>query len=375
MHFKTFTLMIITLLLSACEVSTAKTEQSPYFHAASLYPIELSDDFTIKRKFSGFITASQRADLGFELSGKIADIYADTGDHIHKGQKLAQLDITLISIEKQQFGAQLAETQARLVLNQANLTRLKALKKEGYASQQRLDELYAEQDVINAGIRRYRAALNAVQTKIDKSTLKAPFDGRIVTRSVDMGSIVNPGNRIFTLLNHNTLEAKIGIPQRFLSKLPPGSLHTLALGEESLNAKVITVGANVSNTTRTVPVRLELITTASLLDGSLIQLTLTEQINQSGYWIPTAAITDGLRGLWTVYAAVPSNVNNDNKTFRIEPRSVQVHYTDSDRLFILADLTDISWLIADGLHRFVPGQQVRQVNALSNNELTPGRLR
>ncbi len=78
-----------------------------------------------------------------------------------------------------------------------------------------------------------------------------------------------------------------------------------------------------------------------------------------GYWIPLSAMTDGLRGVWNVFA-----LNESNQELRIERRSVQVLYANNDHAFVTGAISNGERLVSDGLHRLVPGQAVMPVKKL-----------
>lgn len=362
---KTILIILFSGLLCACGQDTTSDNLSDYHHAAKLLVIAPQQHYIVKREFTGFVTSSQHGEIGFELSGKLAQMNVDIGSQVQAGELLAKLDTELLNIEQQQLDAQFAELKARLRLNQSSLERQKSLGKSGYSSQQRLDELLAEQDTINAGIARLQASVASIETRIRKSSLLAPFDGTVSAKHVNIGTVIAAGTPIIKLLNNTKLEARIGVPARLLPGLTPGSAQLLNIGQQELGSQVIAVGADISSITRTVPVRLSLAntsTTDNIVDGSLVKLLIDEQIEQAGYWLPLNSITDGMRGLWTIYAAIEEKDDkapSKEKLYRIEARAVQIEYTKGKEVYITADLNNIQWIVGDGLHRFVPGQIIR----------------
>lgn len=352
--------MVLSALIASCHQGQAYSNHQPYFHAAKLTSIKPENYYTVTREFAGYITSSQQGDIGFELSGKLSAIIVDVGDRVRAGDLLATLDTELLAIERRQLNAQREEFEARLQLNQSSLKRQESLEKDGYASQQRLDELLAEQDSINAGLTRLAAALESIETRIKKSTLRAPYSGVVSTRHVDIGMVLNAGTPVIKLINDTKMEARIGVPGHLLPKLPPGSQQRLMIGDKLENSQVIAIGADTSRITRTVPIRLSVPTATVSVQGALVRLQIRERIHTPGYWVPLSALTDGTRGLWTIYAAIPEQQKSDGEQlFRTEARAVQIEHTAEERAYITADLHDIEWYIEDGLHRLVPGQQLR----------------
>jgi multidrug efflux pump subunit AcrA (membrane-fusion protein) len=93
-----------------------------------------------------------------------------------------------------------------------------------------------------------------------------------------------------------------------------------------------------------------------------VRLELTERVTEPGFWLPIAALTEGLRGLWTVYALVPANPSaepGEDSVRLVEPRAVEILHTEADRVFARGTLADGDRIVAGGLHRLARGQRVR----------------
>ncbi|MCW8349138.1 biotin/lipoyl-binding protein, partial [Vibrio sp. ZSDZ65] len=108
----------------------SQAEIKPKLTVESLQ-LEQAEHYNVKREYVGIIKAAQKANLGFELAGKVSEIYVDVGDRVEKGQSLLTLDIELLKTEANQLKARDRELNARLDLVKANLKRQQALKANG----------------------------------------------------------------------------------------------------------------------------------------------------------------------------------------------------------------------------------------------------
>ena len=342
----------------------------PYYHRVSPLVLSRQDSYRIERRFSGEVSARQHADMGFEQAGKLAEVLVDQGEAVSAGAVLAVLDTELLRIERRELDAQLAETRARLQLTEASLRRQRSLRRSGFTSEQRLDELDAERATLIASIARLDATVAAVASRIRKSTLEAPFDGVVTRRFADQGAVLNPGVAVLRLQQQGAMEAHIGVPVRLLDVLQPGDSKPIEVAGSTLEAQVLAVGADVHTVTRTVMVRLRLPDDARVVNGDLAYLSLAETVAAPGFWVPAAAVTDGIRGLWAVYALVdeaagvaadenPADENPaEEKSYRLEARDVRVIHATGDEVFISGAVRGGETLVATGLHRLVPGQRV-----------------
>lgn len=344
---------ILLLLLVACSPEPAS--QPTYHHRVDPLTVNRQDNYQVTRSFTGIVAAQQQAELGFELAGKLTRIPVDEGDRVKKSQVLAALDTALLAREQDELKAQLREAEAQLTLVQQNLERIDTLNKKGYASAQQQDELTSERQVLKASLERLSAALAANQTRLDKSLLRAPFDAVVSRRYVDVGAVVDAGTAVLRLLEDAPMEARIGLPIKLLGQVAVGETVNLQTARTTLLGTVLSIGSDVDNSTRTVPIRVRLPARTPVVDGELIDLRLPEMVQKAGFWVPMTALTDGLRGLWNVYVLVPAD---ETERYRLQARDVQIIHADLERVFVSGALSDGERIAKAGLQRLAPGQTV-----------------
>ncbi|MEM6576819.1 MAG: efflux RND transporter periplasmic adaptor subunit, partial [Pseudomonadota bacterium] len=266
-----------------------------------------------------------------------------------------------------ELSAQLEEIVANIELNRLNNKRIVELESKGFASKQRADELATEYDTLKARQAQVEAALTTNQTRIDKSELRAPFDSTVSARFVDAGAVVNAGTPVLRLLESGQAEARVGVPVRMLDSLSVGQDVSLSVAGQATTGQVIALGQNVTRSTLTVPVRVVLAPDAPAVFGDQAYLQLDETIVADGFWVPLEAITEGMRGLWNVYAARPEA---DGSAYVIESRDVRVLFAETRRAFVSGALAGDELIIQSGLHRLVPGQRVVRAEATSQLGMT-----
>lgn len=167
---------------------------------------------------TGTINAVTTVQVGSQVSGTIAQLFADFNSRVKKGQVVAQIDPALFQANLLQAQADSANAKANLIAAQANLEKAKAtalqsrtdyartvtLAKEGVLSQQQLDLAKATSDTNDAAVsaaqagvtqaaaqaQQKDAAVKVAQTNLDYTTIHAPIDGTVIARSVDVGQTV-----------------------------------------------------------------------------------------------------------------------------------------------------------------------------------------
>jgi RND family efflux transporter MFP subunit len=222
-----------------------------------------------------------------------------------------------------------------------------------------------------AVVQQLEASIADLDIDISKSTLKAPFDGIVSAQQVDEGVVVSAGQSVLRLVEEAP-EARIGMPQAAASRLQAGDTVTV-LGTERHSAIVKSVLPEVNPDTRTqlVVFQLEQAAVGRVNPGQTVRVELTETIAVSGLWLPTQALTQDIRGLWSAYVLVPIAEDTDAEdVYEVQPTAVEILHQESvseaaqnePRVLVRGTLQEGDRIVANGIHRLVPGQQVRPID-------------
>lgn len=356
--------VLMVIGLQACsKVVADETPKASHYLQASSEQLTLQTSYQVENKFVGKVIAQQDANLGFEFAGMIKSLHVIEGQQVEKGQLLAELNTQLLLIERNQLDAQLQQGQAEFDLIQANLTRLSSLSKRGFTSEQKIDELSSQKRVVSANIRSTLSALEASQYRIDKSRLLAPFDGIVSSRQIAQGEVIAAGTTAFRLLQTGKSEVIVGVPANFIQQLN-GKDHQLEIAGINYNATLLSMGNEVNSVTRTISLRFAIADNSPVYNGQLAYLALSQAYQQSGYWVPLSAITDGVRGMWNIYTLdqeiTPRDLDlpQSPALFQLKSTTVTVLHATETAAYVQGDLKNNQAYVNAGIHRFVPGQMV-----------------
>lgn len=347
---RSLAIAITVVFLVACD-SNEKTAIIT-IPMVNVMTVDISPSYSVTREFVGTVYASQRANLGFEFGGKIEAIFVDIGDSVQQGEPMIKLDTQLLNTEAQLLNAQLEQLDAQIELVNNNLRRQRKLKDKGFSADAEIDSLTSQRDALLANIRQGNASLAANQLRKDKSTIYAPYTGKINQRFISIGDVVNLGDPTLTLLNLPK-EARIGVPVKYLSEIIESTQLTLRVGDALFNTQILNPSPSIDTRARTVMLRLSLPENADVLNGELAYLKYDLQISETGFWMPLTGLTDGLRGTWNVYAVI-----EENGKHLVTRRSVQILYTDDKNAFVSGAIKNTDNVVTEGIHRIVSGQQV-----------------
>jgi RND family efflux transporter MFP subunit len=350
-------------LLSACSKSNDVTEQNnTYYQSADIQTISPSEFYEVSREYIGKVVSKQFASLGFEYGGKVEKVYVDSGDSIAKGQLLAEFNTELLTIRLQEIDASVRQLIAQAELNRLNLARINKLNSKGYSSKQRLDELQTEKKVLNADLSRQQANKSMVNYQITKAKLHAPFSAIVSSRAVAEGEIFAPNQTAFELIKQAHHEVAVGVPVKVARELTVGQLLKVELGQQATSAKILVVGKQVNPISRTVELRLAMTEQSTFYNGQLAKVKIHQRVSQAGFWLPLAALTDGIRGQWNIFQVG----GIQDHLFSITATTVDVKYSTLDAVYITGLPLTQHKIIAAGIHRYVPGQIVKKSQSSQN---------
>jgi len=311
----------------------------------------------VDETFAGVITARRESLLGFESGGRIAQVNVDLGDRVAEGDVLAALDLRTIDAEVAASEASVDEARANLVLARATAGRQADLVDRGHVSQQAFDEVQANVDAGVARVLASEARLEFLRARRELAVLIAPYAGVITARRMDEGTVAGPGVPVVELVEADVLEMRVGLPVRRARALSHSSTYVLSVGGRDVDAVFRASTDVVDRATQTVAVVFDIADTRHISAGEVARVALPVEIEADGFWAPMTALSEGRRGLWTVFALV--SPDDEPNVFRVEPRIVEVLYTEADRVFVRGSVRDGEQIVIEGLDRIVPGQRVR----------------
>lgn len=351
-----FVVSLVVLLVFAGVGRANQEGITPTPQTVEVMQVNLESSYIQTTQGVGVIEAKENSDVGFELSGQVSRFKVDEGDRVLQGEVIALLDTRRLEAQQTELNASLNRAKAQADLAKLTAARIAKLVEQNLESSQRLDEVNAELRAANAQVNEIQAGIARIRVEIDKSQLLAPFDGQITRRFVDTGTVVNAGQPVLGLTANTALEARFALPATLAKHTNVGATLLLETNEARYQGVVRAKLPQRALQTRTVDVMVEIQGNAeNLLPGDIVTATLEQEHSQRGVWVPVSALSNGLRGLWTLY--VVDHEGDDE----LSSRSVEVIYTNGEKAFVRGALSEQDYVVMSGTHRLVPNQQVLAV--------------
>lgn len=155
-------------------------------------------------KVSGNIEATEIR-LSFQVSGRIEKLLADEGLFVKKGDCLATLDKEELSKIRQQAQANLDEAKANFQLSEKDYKRMQNLFEDNVISAQERDLAQNKFDIAKAKYEAAQHTLDLASIRLSYADLICPVNGFIMTKSAEVGEVLQPGSAVFTVLDLNDI--------------------------------------------------------------------------------------------------------------------------------------------------------------------------
>ncbi len=386
-------LVIATLVLSACQ-SQEKSERVPVAVNVEVVSPYVPDG---QSHYSAVIKPRVQVDLAFRTGGYVERLLqvhgrdVQEGDFVRKGTVLARVRMaefasrvnqqkaSLEEVDKTQTRAQAALAEARTALEQSRLDferteRLfhdqsatkpdyEAAKSRLEINQSRVQEAESQLGANQAGIARVSAALTESQLSLADCLLKAPFDGVIIRRNVEVDSLVNNGTVGFVIADTSSVKVSFGVPDVELSNLRIGQPVTIttetALGEV-FTGRVSDIAPEADPRSRVFNVEVTLPNYGQKLRSGMVA-SLTTDVQGKRQSLPAIPLISIVRSSsnpdgYAVFIAKESG----GRTIT-EERQVKVGDAFGQMIIVLSGLNSGEKVVTNGSTRLVAGQEIRVI--------------
>jgi RND family efflux transporter MFP subunit len=234
-------------------------------------------------RYSASIVPYTQVDLAFKSNGYVESVLqvpsanggrrnVDQGDWVKQGTALAIVSRQDYLDKLQQANAQASRSQAEYVKAKLSFDRTSALYSSQSATKPEMDSAQAQLDSTTAAVSAAKAQVSEAQVALDYCSLAAPFDGWIVKRTVDVGSLVGPATNGFSIADTQTVKAIFGVPDIYINRTRIGqrlAITTDALQEE-FEGKVTAISPVADAKSRVFAVEVSILNPKNALKSGMI---------------------------------------------------------------------------------------------------------
>ncbi len=233
---------------------------------------------------SGYVTPRRRATIAAKITGRVTGVFFDEGTHVREGQLLSTLDdsdakraLDSAKADRDSAQAAIADFQVQLRNAEIVLGRAEKLQKAGVQTQEALDNASTAADSLKAKIDLAKrqvvgaeARISVAQQAVDNCTIRAPFEGIVVSKDAQVGEMVSPISAgggftrtgIATIVDMNSNEIEVDVNETYIARVEPGQPVTAILDaypDWEIPSRVRTIIPSADRQKATVKVRISFV--------------------------------------------------------------------------------------------------------------------
>lgn len=319
----------------------------------------VSRDVPVTLQGVGTVHAYQKVTVRPQVSGKLARVDFQEGQHVDKGDLLAKIDPVIYKARLDKARAQLDQDQAALANDRLTLQRNRKLVKNHFVSQEQLDQSRAKVRQDKALIQLDQAAIAEAKANLGYTSIKAPISGRTGLREVDAGNIVDTSDSLVRITQLQPISVRFTLPASKIHRISqaqakddlPVTVATQSGGQVLGHGRLRAIDNHVNQNTGTVQLKAVLSNTdRQLWPGQFVNVRLQVDVLKNATVVPLEAVRQGPKGAY-VY-----RLGEDGKA---EVQPVDVRQRSETRAVIEKGIQPGAVVITSGFSQLTDGASVK----------------
>ncbi len=281
---------------------------------------------------TGTISARYDIPIGVEGDGgRVAKVFVEAGDKVKRGQVLAKLDNSVVAPQVASLSAALEQARAEAELAQAEYRRAEGVSASGALSAEETQRRKSASVTAQAKVKLAAAQLAEAQARLGRTDVRAPADGVVLTRTVEVGQTAMPGGpALFRLSEGGEVELRGQVAEQDLPLLQVGQKAEVRLTglDKPYEGEIRLLGAVIDPQTRLGSVRVALKSDPNLRPGAFARADVTVSRKERAILPQSAVLTDA-NGPYVMVV---------DSTDKVRRRTVRLAGTSSDGVLIASGL-------------------------------------
>jgi membrane fusion protein, multidrug efflux system len=314
-------------------------------------------DFREEIRLTGTVRAARDVVISAEESGVIREMLVDRGRRVAAGAPLFRIDDRILS-------SQLREAEARLALARETWDRRRRLfEEDGVGSElQYLEARYQHEQA--------EATMETLRERQSRTVIRAPFDGVLEERMVELGSSVSPGTPVARVVQVNPVKIAAGVPERLSGEVRVGSPVRVSfdvLPGEVFEGQVGFVGATVNARNRTFEVEVELPNPGGIAKPEMVaNVEILRDVREAVVVVPQNALVRTEEGFVAFVAELDPGSGGDTGVVRVRP--VRLGPAQRNQVVVEEGLAPGDRLVVVGQQQVADGDRIRVVGTREGSQ-------
>lgn len=308
---------------------------------------------SVSISLTGEVQAETTSDLSFRTSGQVKERLVEVGAHVVAGQLLARLDPAEEEADVASARASVTASEATLKAAQSSFERQKSLLPNGYTARASYDQAQEALRTSQGSLDVARAQLGTAEEALGYTELRAPADGIITQRSIEVGQVVQSGQSAYRLALDGKRDAIFSINEATLI----GAKHDVTVSLSLISNPAIKATGHVREISPSVDSKSGTVQVKIGIDGDARGMTLgapvtgtVTHVSSARILLPWSALSelDGAPAVWVV----------DPATSTVNRKPIRIDTYDTGLLVVASGLAAGDQVVAQGAKLLTPGQKV-----------------
>lgn len=261
--------MIFAVILMT--VVSAQAQKRP----PALVEIEevTSQKFNDQLRLVGRTEAAVESRIVSEVDGQVAKISASEGTRVEKGNPLVIIDSEQVELTLKAKRAEAEQARHQAHLAESDLKRVEELYDKNLVSENALDSAQTWAKIRRERFNQLDAETNKLERDLRNCVIRAPFDGYVGRKLVDIGEWVSRGTPVYEMADLSEVKVTVDLPERYFGQLKIGSpviIRTAQNGTQELSGVVSGISPSASQETHTFPVIVTVPNSERRLGGGML---------------------------------------------------------------------------------------------------------
>jgi membrane fusion protein (multidrug efflux system) len=349
-----FCILHSALLVTACTTVAEKPPASPpAIRVGAENVVKVGrDTIVIGPIVSGELRAEREATVRAEIGGSMTQVTVREGQAVSRGTLLGRIETRTLDDVRQSAMSSLRNAENQLAVANRELERTETLVKAGALAVRDLDVARQNVTAAEAQLADAKSRLASADRQLADTVLRAPINGIIANRPVNIGDVVSVGAELFTIIDPSSMRLEASVPSDDLSRLRIGATvdFTVRGYEQRFAGRIAMIAPQADPVTRQVPIYVSIPNVGGRLVAGLFAEGRVVSQSGEGLVVPLNAVNTATGMPWVLRA-------NDGRTERVEVR-LGLQDPRTERVQVVAGVNEGDVLLRGAAQGITPGTPV-----------------
>jgi len=243
------------------------------------------------QEFVGTLRFDKNSVLAAQNEGIVRAIHFEVGDFVKKNQVLVQIDSQLLEaqIKAAQANLESAKSQNNNALK--DYERYEKLLESKSITQKEYDDALLQSNSSLNQVEALKAKLNELYIQKEQKSIKAPYDGVIVEKMINLGEWASSGKSIVKMVNTSIAEFNFSVPLYIIEGLNQNQTYDIEVNNQTIKSKLLAAIPNGDTLTRTFPIKFKAtLGNGFFYDGQEAKVALSKKGEIEAFIVPRDAV-------------------------------------------------------------------------------------